>query len=165
MLYIIIGAIAYGAIYYFLFYPSTSLRAGKNVTQNSQNQTADWKTYINPTGNFEIKYPDNLYFMEPNITLGVNALSFYYKKDYKEGPLSISVVKNSDVNIDETRVVGERNVGGIDGKTIAIFTGDVYSHCERTYINKEDMVFIFDDNCGQNKDLFLQMLSTFKFTK
>ncbi len=39
LLYVIIGVVVYGAIYYFFFYPSTWLRAGKNAPQNYQAQT------------------------------------------------------------------------------------------------------------------------------
>lgn len=65
LLYVVIGAIVYGLIYYFIFYKmgnySESYQypkpTGKQTISNSQNETADWKTYRNDEYEFEFKYP------------------------------------------------------------------------------------------------------------
>lgn len=65
------GVIAYGLIYYFIFYKKFNKNyqyseiASEQTTLNSQNENANWKTYKNDEHGFEIKYPANqIMFLE-----------------------------------------------------------------------------------------------------
>ena len=92
ILYVIIGAIAYGLIYYFFFYKngnSYNNQTNYNV-QNSNAETADWKTYRNDQYGFEIQYPQD-WWMEEQI----NIITF---QGHSSGPsqfaLDISIESN-----------------------------------------------------------------------
>src|SRR3989344_5570965 len=60
LLYMAIGAVAYGLIYYFFFYKKGGY---SYVPQNYQTQdsveTADWKTYRNDEYGYELQYPSD----------------------------------------------------------------------------------------------------------
>ncbi len=188
LLYVVIGAVAYGAVYYFFFYPSTSLRAGKNggysyapqneQIQNSNSETAGWKTYIGD--GFELSYlttdvcpgqggsdaAGNVSLIElcPQITSGAITVSVHGEK-IANHPY-FRDLKNS-----QTMTVGGKTVyqytinqGGCKGYlTVAPLTGD-------------KTLQISLDNCGAGQvndlnfpsngvDYMNQFLSTLKFTK
>lgn len=81
LLYAIIAVLAYSGVYYFFFYPSTSLRASKNGADEAQNyqtqkqpqvqnnETAGWKAYTNDEYGFEFKYPseDSTFTERPDL--------------------------------------------------------------------------------------------------
>jgi len=77
LLYLIIGAVAYGAIYYFFFYKDGEYSENFQYPifnyqmKNNTTETADWKTYRNDKAGYEIKYPPNWAFREyPDIKTG-----------------------------------------------------------------------------------------------
>lgn len=58
LLYVLIGALAYGAIYYFFFYQKGDYTY---TPQNTTDQYANWQTYTNSQYGFEFRYPDNFF--------------------------------------------------------------------------------------------------------
>jgi len=60
LLYVIIGAVAYGAIYYFLFNKNGynyNTQKYQNNYQNQDSDVKDWKEYSSEEGGFSLKYP------------------------------------------------------------------------------------------------------------
>ncbi len=72
LLYVLIGAVAYGLIYYFFFFNKNSYNISpqnyqtntQNQTPKTQNETAGWETYTNAQYGFEFKYPPNTNVIE-----------------------------------------------------------------------------------------------------
>jgi len=68
LLYVLVGAVAYGLIYYFFFVKTGSYNSQNYQTQTQNTETKDWKTYNNDKFGFEFKYPAILFdeiFMYP----------------------------------------------------------------------------------------------------
>jgi hypothetical protein len=137
-----------------------------SVVAPTVNPTANWKTYTNTQYGFEVKYPSNLSFTEgsyPNLNYWY--VNFNYNNNSGESPLAIRVEKKSlgDMSVaNNAGKLDEKDVAGIQGK---ILVEDASGNCQGTFIDKGDWAYIFENQCNQNKNLFDQMLSTFKFTK
>ncbi len=176
LLYVLIGAVAYVAVYYFLFYKKGGYIYNQQDNQNTQ--TADWKTYKNDEYGFAISYPstwviksDNqqkaalVQFIAPNtgLLMESNRLACNDGNNTTECntdgvPVDIilSISQNSMISITEPQgTVKFNNI--VFTKYLGAFAG------EQNFIathNNQD----FNFTCT-NTIMCSQMLSTLKFTK
>ena len=119
------------------------------ATKNSaqiQGQTADWKTYTNSEYGFELKYPSDWIEMIP-------------KSWSTEANLSIVFCGDSKNYCDS----GLNEIDFIIFKTKIDPPDDAYYYLGSS-ADKKNFYYLYIDKTG-NKDIFSQMISTFKFTK
>ena len=167
---VIIGLVLLGAVGLIVYLQETEPTqpdpTPSNQTTNPSTQnpdpTADWQTYKNEEYGFEIKYPKESSFageIKPNVDLWQNTL-VYQDKSFLT--ISITTVGNEEFSeIDYKQVSGDINIGGIEGKIVES-TGPS-KECTTSIIEKNGLAYIFDDNCWEDKTLFNEMLSTFRF--
>lgn len=133
--------------------------------QSNVDEAEEWKTYRNTEYGLELQYPGNLDFSEIHDTENTLRVNFFYNGNNLVGPIEINIVKDGSFLLDDNNIVGEKKIGGISGKTYAMFTGDAYSHCEQTSVYNDNLIYVFSDNCGENMNVFNQILSTVRLTK
>ncbi len=135
VLYVVVGAVAYGAVYYLYFYKkggysynnqdiSYDNQTNPN-TQNSNSETADWKTYTNTEYGFELKHPEKFTIKEENnqITFKNNNNTIIFSKGK-------GLLKEAVADLFDRGSLMIRNQALADNKEYHIrasyFTGDAY---------------------------------------
>lgn len=174
LIYVAVGAVAHGLIYYFFFYKKGDYSYNlQNQTENSE--TADWKTYTNDEYGFEFKYPGEWkvgeerasgdYFMvligrqEPVQVYGIFALAVRYKSK-NEYLSSLESVGYINVGESDTLLGGEK-------ATFYTYSRNNSDLKWRMIVAEKDGNTIeFSMGATEEYDnVFNNILSTFKFTK
>lgn len=184
LLYLAIGAVAYGLIYYFFFYKKGGYNYNsqnyQTQTQNNSNQTADWKTYTNSEYGFEIKYPaGNSINQIKEDVLGNKAESpnqctqISYENSFvyiSLPPHNILCGGTTGFGVDSIKLEEQLNIGGKIYYAKGWKLGPNYEFLSFQTDNGLNISYgiiegLSSTNYETSKDLNYQILSTFKFTK
>lgn len=184
LVYLLIGLVAYGAVYYFFFYPSTSLRAGKNEEQNSQtqpqvqnNETAGWKTYANEKLGFTFQHPSDFYLQDsdiaPNILGGENTGGTLGVRKFTDINKELSELDKiiSDVSSTKNVLKTQIKVDGFNAQEISYqdaylkpMSGGPFWEI-RIYVPEKSTNIFVQTNSEESLDVWRKVISTFKFTQ
>lgn len=133
--------------------------------------TANWQIYRNEEFGFEVKYPGDWYFREFPIAVGFDPKPI---SDDFAGVIEILMLK--DTSLEESlELIGasvfNQEIIEIDGFKAVRVTGEFTDIYNETYeplqvhIEKGNTVYRLKPNRPDFKDIFSQILSTFKFTR
>ncbi|KKP43363.1 MAG: hypothetical protein UR46_C0011G0003 [Parcubacteria group bacterium GW2011_GWA1_33_6] len=179
LLYLVIGAIAYGLIYYFFFYkngysPQNYQSNSQTQTQNNDSEIASWKTYKNNEYGFEIKIPDSWLIkdnLENKVFFTTNELENKAQKNYENCQKGIYELCNTEFigNVLEFKY-NENYTWPSQLSKVTLnqieWTKDIIGAI--SYSTKQkDVVYSFtipDPFDDKTESLLIQILSTFKFT-
>jgi hypothetical protein len=171
LLCIIIGAVAYGAVYYFWFY-----QEAKNSKTPDVVQTTDWKTYGNDEYGFEFKYPKEWsvaeeknedYFLiligkqEPVNVYGV--FGFTVRQKTEEEYLKSLKNKGFYIVDKSNTVVGNMNANFYVLKRTNTPTETQWRNI--VVVKDGTVLELSMGAIGEYDSIFWEIISTFKFTK
>lgn len=170
LVYLVLGLAAYGAVYYFFFY-----KTGGNVytEQNSQTQTAGWKTYANNIYNYQISYDPDAKIQETSNEWIKSSIAI----QYRTGSILICLIGEvtcGNIPASANTTYMSRDIV-IQGKKYSM-NGSLFENNELLYtldLPKDLMVYmrvesksnITQEEFIDTEDKLLQMLSTLKFIK
>lgn len=183
LIYLIIGAILYGGIYYFVLSKQNSkpysTPVSKSISSPTPDPTADWKTYTNNKFNYSIRYPSATFFNcskdgfelfkgvdESTCTAGETPTDFYIQTvgnstNYKESNECVTVNKQHiklASGISATKYTYARTA--MEGPCQKYNGYPKSAHYEILIANTLLDIYIFE-----KEDLIKnQILQTFKFT-
>lgn len=181
LLYVVIAAIAYGAVYYFFFYNKGG------YTENSQNQVqsnseiADWKMYRNDENRFEVRYPVGgtvIQIKEDELGNKVESPNQCTQISYENSFVYISLPPynvlcgggTTGLGTDSMRLSEQINIGGKIYQAEGWKLGPNYEFLSfktdgGLHISYVVQQGLSNTNYQTSKDLNYKILSTFKFTK
>lgn len=170
LLYVLIGAVAYGLIYYFFFAKNGGYNSQNYQTQNNSVQTADWEMYKNDKFGFEFGYPKDFGLWEANPFLGL--VIIYPENKFEEvrnktistsDEIVFAIVTNKYIDRTGIQEVMINNRSWFLKTTNKPPDGGTENGLE--YFTAMDSNNYIDVATGiSNKELLLKILSTFKFT-
>lgn len=176
-LYIVLGAVVYGAVYYFYFYfykKGEYSYAPQNYQAETQikNETADWKVYENAAMGFSFRYPLDFQLQDSQIAPNVLGLG---------GILGVRKFDNLDKELSGLNKVlaDTANTGDVSRKEVIIdgfnaqdiFYRELYLKPMSggpfweisVYIPDKNINIFVQTNDQQSIDVFRKIISTFKF--
>ena len=178
-----IGAVAYGAVYYFFFYKKGGYNYGaQNYQTQTQNnsETADWKTYKNDEYGFEIKYPlGGAAFQIKEDELGnkVESPNQCTQISYESSFVYISLPPHNvkcggttGLGIDSIKLKEQINIGGKIYQAEGWKLGPNYEFLSFETENGLHISYVVVEGLSSSsyktsKDLNYKILATLKFTK
>jgi len=183
LLYVVIGAVAYGLVYYFFFYKKSEYNYNTQQYQNNSVETADWEIYRNSEYGFGFSYPAGVSVQERGNVISVNDnrqgfnfewdMKFYKNEDKKSLESWINAQFNSfgqqsdkDCKIVPSDKYGSK-VNIQDAFTVLIDAPSFEASCSRVgyYTISPDNLTVMEFNAVQaSPELYQDILSTFKFT-
>lgn len=193
LLYVIIGGIVYAGVYYFFLgkngYDSNTYTGQYN--QPTINPTANWQTYTNTKDGYSIKYPSSLFIddsLEKDKILVTHEVSFLLKsntniKGILQPAIGVNILPQTSTNVDtfvqqlsmilKDKIVPFKSVT-VDGqkayRSENLHKGSdprLSANVISTYVGKDNRIYdiavAYGDNNEQLRNIYDQMLSTFKF--
>ena len=187
LIYLIIGAVLYGGIYYFVLSKQNSKQYSHPTTKTSlspsttPDPTADWKTHTNTKYGFSFKLPEQFTIDErdsqqppqvysaliydnskPKITIeggSTNPYMYITVTESKDSVLEYLNIKPTGLTYENIKV-GENQFTHVkETDRMANKVNDV------NYIKKGNYIFsIANSHAPIDESIFNQILSTFKFT-
>lgn len=190
IIYLVVAALLYGGIYYFVFSKNKSNPYSSNYNYNQTStatykptpipdETENWKTYISKSSGYSIKYPPTLSFEEnaAGYVTFDRQITIYTSQVNPENCRGDCPVIESAKNV----TIGSFNSREIKGY-IGRVGGDIPQRYVKYVLEKNGIFFVFTVNELKNDantpddrklgevpfgkvTLLEQMISTFKFTQ
>lgn len=148
---------------------SSPTSSTQSSSKSATDETASWKTFVDPAARYSLKFPDDWDAKEVNSTkiilekgdnqtdeVGKIEISNLGKINKDAEALAVEKSKNTQLRV----VISNFNIKGFVGSEVP----DLYNNIIYLYVrSNEGEIFFFQLNNYKYKDLFNQILSTFKF--
>ncbi len=173
LLYVVIAAVAYGAVYYFWSYKKGGYSYSPQNYQN-QNQIAEWKTYQSEKLGFSFQYPSDFQLQESDISPGVmGEQGIFIVRKFNNLNQELSGLEKILSDVENTKNVVKKDtyINGIAAKDFSyeelylkpMSYGPFYEIS--IYIPDKNINIFVQTTNHESIKTFRSIISTFKFTK